>query len=155
MAITGSKISGLPTGTLALTHKIAAESAAGVTEQHSLTDLASTVGGAYDIGLDHPATPTSSEVIGSWVVPRAITLPADLAGSGGSVTSNPAGSFAIDLQDDAASIGTITISTGGAFTFVTAGNLAKTVAAGSLLTMVAPAADASIAGIVITLKGSY
>ena len=52
-------------------------------------------------------------------------------------------------------IGTITIATSGAFTFATTGGDPKTVAAGSLLTVVAPATPvASAANAVMTLVGT-
>lgn len=98
--------------------------------------------------------PTSSEVLHREVVTRLIEFPADFAGSAGDIQTNPTSTFDIDVQDDTVSIGTISISTGGAFTFTTVSNTAKTVAAGSLLEFIAPgSADASAAGITVGLQG--
>ena len=110
---------------------------------------------AYDFGFVKAETPTSSEIIGKVVVPRNLTLPADLAGAAGHVDANPTAQFDIDVTDDGGSIGTITIATDGSFTFVTAGNTAKPVAAGSVIRFVAPnTPDATVAGIAVTLIGS-
>ena len=120
----------------------------------------STGGGApekpYDIPLSYAGgPPDASEIIGRVVVTRDIDFAADFAGSYGYIATNPTSSFAIDVKDDGSSIGTITVSTGGAFTFVTTSNTAKTVAAGSRIEFVAPgSADGTAADIAATLHGT-
>lgn len=112
-------------------------------------------GGVYDFGMVAAATPTASEVLAKVVVPRAITLAADLAGSYGHVDTPPAAGFVIDVQKNATSIGTITIATDGSFSFATTGAAAVMVAAGDVIRFQAPAAvDAAIAGIAVTLAGA-
>jgi hypothetical protein len=109
----------------------------------------------YDFGFVKAETPTSSEVICKVVVPRNLTLPADLAGAAGHVDANPTAQVDIGLTDDGAPIGTISIATDGTFTFTTAGNTAKSVIAGSVIRFVAPGStDATVAGIAVTLTGS-
>jgi hypothetical protein len=109
-----------------------------------VNNAASVSGQTYDFGFSKDGIPASSEVLNKVIIPRAITIPADMAGSYGHIDANPTASFAIDVQDDGASIGTITVSTGGAFTFVTTSGTAKSVAAGSRITFVAPgSADAT------------
>jgi hypothetical protein len=109
----------------------------------------------YDFGFVKAATPTSSEVIGKVVVPRAVTLPPDFAGASGHVDTNPTATFDIAVTDDGSSIGTISISTGGVFTFTTSGGTAKLVVAGSVIRFVAAAStDAGVAGIAATLVGT-
>jgi hypothetical protein len=109
----------------------------------------------YDFGFIKAATPTSDEVIGKVVIPRDITLPADFSGAFGHVDTNPTAQFDIDVTDDGSSIGTISIATDGTFTFITAGNTAKSVTAGSVIRFVAPAStDATVAGIAATLVGT-
>jgi hypothetical protein len=109
----------------------------------------------YDFGFVKAATPTSSEVIGKVVIPRAITLPANFSGAFGHVDTNPTAQFDIDVTDDAVSIGTISIATNGAFTFTTASGTAKQLAAGSVVRFVAPAStDATVAGIAATLAAT-
>jgi hypothetical protein len=109
----------------------------------------------YDFGFVKTETPTSDEVIGKVVIPRDMTLPADLAGAAGHVDATPTAQFDIDVTDDGTSIGTVTIATDGSFAFTTAGNTAKSVAAGSVIRFIAPAStDATVAGIAVTLIGS-
>jgi hypothetical protein len=71
---------------------------------------------------------------------------ADLAGAAGHVDINPTAQVAI---------GTITIAANSTFTFTTAGNTAKPVAAGSVIRFVASAStDATVASIAVTLTAS-
>ncbi|MBZ9759503.1 hypothetical protein LB553_01200 [Mesorhizobium sp. CA8] len=112
---------------------------------------------AYDLPLSFPGTPTAGQLLGKLMVVRDVALSANFSGSYGHVGTNPAATFAIDVQDNGVSIGTISISTGGAFTFTTASGTAKTISAGHRLEFYAPAnspADASIANIAATLKGT-
>jgi len=109
---------------------------------------------AYDMRIGFNATPTSSKVLDTIVVPREVMLPANMAGSVGVIRTNPTSSFSIDVQDDAVSIGTITIATNGNYTFTTTSGTAKTIDAGSVLTFIAPGTvDATAAGASITIAG--
>jgi len=112
---------------------------------------------AYDLPLSFPGTPTAGQLMGKLATVRDISLSANFSGSYGHVGTNPAATFAIDVKDNGSSIGTISISTGGVFTFSTTSGTAKTVSAGHRLEFYAPAnspADSSIANIAATLKGT-
>lgn len=110
--------------------------------------------GAYDMRFGFAATPTSSQVIDTVMAVRDIDLPANLAGSLGRVGTNPTASFVMNLKDDGTTIGTITVSTSGVFTFATTSGTAKTIATGSVVTLEAPAtADATVANLTMTLLG--
>lgn len=110
----------------------------------------------YDIPLSYAAgPPTADEVMGGVMVVRAVDFAANFAGSDGHIGTNPTGSFVISVKDDGSEIGTITISTGGGFTFATTGGTAKTVGAGSRLEFVAPnTPDGTAAYILATLAGT-
>lgn len=111
----------------------------------------------YRIGFFFTTTPTVSEVIALHVVTDAFTFPANFASpnSQGSCGTNPAASFALDVQKNGTTIGTITISTGGAFTFATASGTSKSIVAGDVIKVVAPSpADTTCANVAITLKGT-
>jgi len=109
----------------------------------------------YDVSSGFEATPTTSQILEKIMIARTLVFPANFVGSIGNIDTNPTASFAIDVQDDGVSIGTITIGTGGAFTFVTAGGTAQTVAAGSALSFIGPVtADATAASAIWTLLGS-
>lgn len=114
-------------------------------------------GGAtpYDIRLGFGATPTASQVVEAILIVRDVTFAGDFAGSLGSIGTPPVASLALSVEDDGVEIGTITIGTDGVFTFATTGGGAQTVAASSLLTLVAPAVpDASAGNAIMTLLGS-
>lgn len=110
-----------------------------------------------DVPMSFAGTPTAGQLMGKVIAARDIAFPANFSGSGGHVGTNPAATFAIDVQDNGSTIGTISISTGGAFTFTTTSGTAKTVSSGHRLEFYAPAnspAEASIANIAATLKGT-
>lgn len=108
----------------------------------------------YDFGFAKADTPTASEVIGMVVIPRAVSFGADFDGAYGHCTTNPTAEFVISVERDGTEIGTITISTGGVFTFATTGHYPKDIGPGSVVTFVAPAGtDATIDGIAATLAG--
>lgn len=110
----------------------------------------------YDVPLSFAGTPDAGALMGKLIAVREVDFEANFAGSAGHVGTNPAATFEIDVQDDGVSIGTISISTGGVFTFTTTGGTAKTVAVGSRIEFYASSdspAEATIADIAVTLKG--
>jgi hypothetical protein len=120
-----------------------------------VTRVGASIVDAYDFGMVAFDTPASSAVMGKVVIPRAVTLPANFAGSRGDVDVNPDASFEITVTRNGSTVGTITISTAGAFTFATSGGTVVALVAGDVVRFVAPAtADASVAGIAVTLLGA-
>lgn len=118
---------------------------------------ASTSGSVYDIPMRQVATPGVGDTMLSVMLVRGVTFPADFSGSLGKIGTNPDSSFVMSVKDDGSEIGTVTVSTGGTFTFATTGNAEQTVASGSELTIVAPSgspAEASAADIRVTLKAT-
>lgn len=108
--------------------------------------------GSYDIRFGFASAPTSSQIIDTPMIGRALTLPANMAGSVGRVDTNPTASFVMTLQDDGVTIGTITVSTSGVFTFATTSGTLKLITTPTILTLVAPASvDATIANMSMTL----
>jgi hypothetical protein len=110
----------------------------------------------YDFGFAYPGgPPAADEVLAKVIMPRAMTLPANLAGSAGHIDTNPTAQFDIDVTDDAVSIGTISIAATGAFTFTTDGGTAKAIGAGSVIRFMAPTTpDATAASLAATLVGT-
>ena len=104
-------------------------------------------GALYDLGFYYAGGPPgASELMFMWVATRNLELAADMAGSFGDIGTNPTAQFDMDVTQDGASIGTISVATDGTFTFTTAGGTAKQIAAGERLEIVAPAsADATAA----------
>lgn len=109
----------------------------------------------YDVQAGFEATPTSSEVVTTAVIVRAVTFPANFSGAAGTIATNPTATMVLSVKDDGTEIGQVSISTGGAFTFTTTSGTSKVVAAGSILTLVGPGtADATAAGCAITFAGT-
>lgn len=105
------------------------------------------------IGTFSAEAPTTGMVLLDWLFVEPTTLFDDFAGSRASVGTNPAASFVIDVRKNGASVGTITISTGGTATFATTGG-SVSFAVGDLLTLVCPTTvDAAIARLRVTFKG--
>lgn len=157
VTITGSRIAGLTSNPSPASTDLVhvQKTGGGASHKSPMSDYLGIVN-AYDLGADYTGTPINDEIVAKWAVTREVSFAADLAGSSGAVTTNPGGSTAFSLKDDGTTIGTVTISTGGVLTFTTVGNTAKTVAAGSVVTLVAPnPADGTLADLVITFKGTY
>jgi hypothetical protein len=123
---------------------------------NGLYRISSGVGGGagalYDLGfLYSGGPPGSSELLFKWIAPRDIDFAANFAGAVGHIGTNPTSTFAMDVTVNGASIGTISVSTGGVFTFTTTGGTAKAMVAGQRLEVIAPAsADATAADLAVT-----
>lgn len=106
-----------------------------------------------DIGIFFPGGPPSAnQLLGKFVAPVALQFPANFSGSVGHIGTNPTASFAMDVSAAGVSIGTITVSTGGVFTFTTQGGGVKNVSAGEQIEIEGPgSADATAADIAFTL----
>jgi len=113
-------------------------------------------GALYDLGFyDSGGPPGASELLFKWVATRDLELAADMAGSFGDIGTNPTAQFDMDVTLEGGSIGTISVATDGTFTFTTAGGTAKSIAAGEVLTIIAPtSADATAADIAVTLAAA-
>ena len=111
----------------------------------------------YDVAVSWGGTPTAaSQLIHKTLIGQEVLFAADFALAAGHVDANPAGDYTCTVKDDGVSIGTVVIGSGGAFTFATVGNVAKTVAAGSSLTVEADSSsppDGTISNIAFTLLG--
>ena len=96
--------------------------------------------------------PLASEVIGLWVAPVPVTFPTNFAGALGNDQNLPTATFVAFIYQSniVLSIGTMTISTSGAFTFATSGPIS--LLAGQAIEFRAPASpDATIGNFAWTL----
>lgn len=122
------------------------------TRRALLSDIGIGGSSSYDMRFGFTETPITDQVIDTVMVGRNITIPADMAGSLGRVGTNPTSSFAMLLKDDGTTIGTITVSTSGVFSFTTVSGTPKNVSSGSILTLVAPTSvDATVANMSMTI----
>lgn len=107
---------------------------------------------SYDMRFGFTTTPTTDQIIDTIMIGRDITLPANMTGSLGRVGVNPTATFDMLLKDDGTTIGTISVSTSGVFTFTTTSGTLKNIVAGSVLTLVAPTTvDATVENMTMTL----
>lgn len=110
--------------------------------------------GAFTIGTGFEETPTASYVIARYTFADAIDFADDFAGFQGNIDTNPTSSFVIDIALNGSPVGTITISTGGAFTPATTGSALSCVAGDEILITAPATPDATAAGASFTLKGT-
>lgn len=105
--------------------------------------------GAFVAGAMPPAT----EIM-RYTVTETTTFSDNFADSRGSIGVNPTALLTFNVYRNVTLIGTITISTGGVFTFATSGSTTEVFAAGDYLSVVTGGADATAANISFTLKGT-
>ena len=115
----------------------------------------SLAGGMYDMEVSLAGTATASQVIYRRLLGRNAEFAADFGGSVGKIGTNPTATFDLDVQADGVSLGAVSISTVGDFTFTTVGGTLKTVLAGAVIEVIAPAVvDATASDIDMTLAAS-
>lgn len=139
--------------------------ATGTTTFNTITDCRSGLrrsgasgGGNADpsFAVSFRGKPDPGEVLLDYVVPVGATFNLTTAAAGdsrGAVTTNPTASAVFKIQKNLADVGTVTVSTGGAFTFAITSS-PEVYVAGNRLTILAPATqDATMADGAFSLKG--
>jgi hypothetical protein len=116
--------------------------------------FAADTGGLYNVSGFFVTTPTATEVLLNHIFSETVYFPDNFAGSVAHIETNPTASFVLDIQKNGSSIGTLTVSTGGAMTFATTGSGEETFNSGDRLRILAPATpDATAANMTWTFKG--
>lgn len=106
----------------------------------------------YDFGMVANETPAAGAVMGTVVIPRALVIPASLAGSVAHAETPPDDAFAIVMTRNGTAIGSITLNPDASVGLSSAGGAPVTIAPGDIIRFLAPAvADPSIAGISLTI----
>lgn len=110
----------------------------------------------YDLTGFYPGVPGSSIRLTRVPFARAVTFPANFAGSVAASVVAATGSTAFDVRKNGSSVGTITFAAGATTaTFTTAGGAAVSMAAGDHLSIMSPStADATLADIDFVLAGT-
>lgn len=121
---------------------------------NSTPDAVEFVDHNHDLACQYAGSATSAK-IWKYIATRALTIPANLAGTQGHWDTAPSGgAVALDLQKNGASVGTITfadasqVETG----LATSGGTAVSVAVGDRLSIHTPANLFSAAGLALTIK---
>lgn len=118
-----------------------------------LADLPS--GQPYDLNCALVGKPEAAAIVFIFTAVRAVTLAANFAGSYGSVGTNPTSTADYTVKNGATTIGTVSISTSGVFTFTTVSGTSKSLAAGDRVTITAPTSqDATLSDVGFTLVGT-
>jgi VCBS repeat-containing protein len=116
---------------------------------------ADTAGPIYDIGFYMNGAPTGAQEMFKITAARSFEFPDEFAGSVGDSGVNPTASTVLTVKRNGGSIGTITISTTGTFTFVSTATTVEAFAIGDELSVDNQAtADATAADISVTFKGN-
>ena len=98
--------------------------------------------------------PTASEVMLVHIFSMTVNFAANWSGSVGTAGMAPTSSFVLTVTKNGAAAGTITISTGGAFTFATPGGLPISFSSGDVLKVIAPATvSATLTDVAVSLYG--
>ncbi len=97
--------------------------------------------------------PANSAKYLRYTMTRALTFPANFAGSAATSSANATASATMDIQKNGVSVGTITFALGAAVAnFVSSGGLAIAFAIGDILGVVAQASqDATLADVALSL----
>jgi hypothetical protein len=109
--------------------------------------------GAVGISFEETAKPAATGAY-SVMIPYEMVVPANASTSLFYNKTNPTAQAVVSIKDDGTEIATLTVATNGTPTWATGSGEAKTIAAGSRVSFVFPAQDATWAGVVVTLKGA-
>lgn len=108
----------------------------------------------YDFGAFIPGQPSDGGTVAAFLIPRAISLADDFAGSYGNVSVNPTLTATFSVAKNGTAVGTFQISTLGVFSFVTTG-LGVTINAGDRITVTAPSPqDATLTNVSFVFAGT-
>lgn len=109
----------------------------------------------YDLGFFVPGKPDAGGQVMKYTAVRAVTIAGNAAGSRGHISTNPTATMTFDVQKNGVSTGSISISTGGAFTFTTTSGDPISLAAGDRLQVFAPnPQDATGSDVSVSFLGS-
>ncbi len=109
----------------------------------------------YDLACSLVGLPGNGATVLIFTAVRAVNFVGNFAGSAGTVGTNPTSTAAYDVKKNGTTIGAVSISTGGAFTFTTTSGTSKSLASGDRLTIIAPSPqDATLSDVGFTLAGT-
>jgi hypothetical protein len=104
-----------------------------------------------------PGLPSAGQIVGMYTAYTAEVFPANFStpNSYGTLSANPTSTATYTIYKNGITVGSISVSTSGVFTFSTVGGTSFTLNAGDRLTIVAPGSqDATMQDVAITLVGT-
>lgn len=121
-----------------------------------MSNLTITQSFSFDVHAFYSGIPTASAIVVRVPVARAVGFVADFVGSYGKASATATASTAFDIQKNGSSIGTATFALGASTaTFVSAGGAAQSLAAGDVISIVAPGTpDVTLANVGFVLAGT-
>lgn len=129
---------------------LAADGAGNITKLQTVNDVK-----FYGVGGFAISDIEESEVLTDHVVTDSFVFAANFDGSYASVGTNPAAAFVLSIRKNNVEVGQISIATTGAATFTSTDGAPVNIAAGDVISVVAPAvADTFIKRLRWTLKGT-
>jgi len=114
----------------------------------------SSSGSVYLIHQTYEGTPGADAFLGGHIFTADVTIPIDFEGGSGHCQTNPASTFTISVRKNDSEIGTVSISTGGAFTFATTSHVEVSFSVGDRLTFYGPHAPGVISDFFMTIEGA-
>jgi len=109
----------------------------------------------YDVVFSYVGQPSAGATVFLLIFDRTVTFSGNFAGSYGKCGTNPAATAAFSVLKNGTSAGSISISTGGIFTFSTTGGTALSFSAGDVMKITAPnPQDASLADVSVIFAGT-
>jgi hypothetical protein len=127
-------------------------------EYRTMRSLSSSGGSgssSFSLAVFNPTLAAANAELLRYIFVDNVTMQDNFSGSRGSIRVNPTSSMAFDVKKNGVSIGSVTVSTGGVFTFNTTAATTEVFAIGDILTIHTPVAqDPTGADFVINLKGT-
>ena len=108
----------------------------------------------YDVTFAYPGAPPNATVLQLICFRLAVAMSGNFAGSTGHCGGNPTSTAVYTVYKNASPIGTVTIATSGGFTFATTAGAAQSFVAGDTLSILTPAADATLSSVTMTFAGT-
>ena len=109
----------------------------------------------YDVVFSYVGQPSGGATVFLLIFDRTVTFSGNLAGSYGKCGTNPASTAVFSILKNGTSAGSISIATGGVFTFSTTGGASLSFSAGDVMKITAPnPQDASLADVSVIFAGT-
>lgn len=108
----------------------------------------------YDVTFAYAGAPPNATILQLICFSRPVTMSGNFAGSTGHCGGNPTATAVYTVYKNGATIGTVTISTSGAFTFATTFGASPSFALGDTLSILTPVTDATLSSVTMTFAGT-